>query len=132
MSNKALTWSLIAVVIIAVIGLFTPMRLAPSVAGTRAPNGLSADNTLPVAGQVRGTTLTITGAAALAAATLSGTLTQSTSNTATTTAALGCIQTVATSTVTPIRLEFGAVSAATTTFGSAGIGSVVWRYGTCP
>lgn len=44
-------------------------------AGTRFPNGISADNTSPSAGEVRGTTLTTTGAATLGgAATLSSTL----------------------------------------------------------
>ena len=33
--------------------------------GTRFPNGLSADSTSPIAGEVRGTTLTVTGAATI-------------------------------------------------------------------
>lgn len=51
-------------------------------AGTRFPNGISADTTSPTAGQVRGTTLTITGAGTIGstlgitgAATLSSSLT---------------------------------------------------------
>jgi len=44
--------------------------------GTRFPSGLSADGTSPIAGEVRGTTLTITGAQTLTGATtLSSTLT---------------------------------------------------------
>lgn len=39
--------------------------------GTRFPNGLSTDSTSPVAGQVRGSTLTITGAASTGALTVS-------------------------------------------------------------
>lgn len=46
--------------------------------GTRFPNGLSADSTSPSAGEVRGTTLTITGAA-----TLSGEITLGNCGTAT-------------------------------------------------
>jgi len=56
--------------------------------GTRFPNGISADTTSPSAGQVRGTTLTITGASTLTgASTFSGTL----SNTAAT-STLGCLR----------------------------------------
>jgi len=43
-------------------------------AGTRFPNGISADTTSPSAGQVRGTTLTTTGAATLASASVTGNL----------------------------------------------------------
>lgn len=41
-------------------------------AGTRFPNGISADSTSPSAGQVRGTTLTTTGAATLASLSVTG------------------------------------------------------------
>ena len=46
-------------------------------AGTRFPNGISADSTSPSAGEVRGTTLTSTGAATLASAIVSGATTLS-------------------------------------------------------
>lgn len=62
-------------------------------------------------------------------------LTVNTSNTATSTTSVGCIQTTATSTATAIRLTFSLPSqnaATTTTQGGASIGNVVWQYGTCP
>ncbi len=99
--------------------------------GTRMPNGISADTTSPIAGQVRGTTLTSTGLATLASATVTGTLTQSTTNAATTSAALGCIQTTATSTATPIRFLIG-TSGATTTVSGTSQGVITWGYGSCP
>ena len=68
-------------------------------------------------------------------ATLSGDITQSTSNTSTTTFAGGCIQTTATSTDTPVRF----VLQATTTIGNSVQGSsatnnfvVLAQYGSCP
>ena len=54
-----------------------------------------------------------------------------TSNTATSTATLGCVQTVATSTATPIRLLFTASTTATAISGTQA-GFVLWGYGTCP
>lgn len=64
----------------------------------------------------------------------SGDLSVVTTNAATSSAALGCIQTVATSTATAIKLIPGSInSAATSTFtaGSNG-GFLTWQYGTCP
>ena len=60
-----------------------------------------------------------------------------TSNSATSSAAFGCIQGVATSTATPIHLEFSTTtSLATFTGGLAPTGTlgggVSWRYGACP
>lgn len=76
MEQKAPKWPLIAIAIIAVLGLFMPLKdVSFGATGTRYPNGISADSTSPSAGQVRGTTLTITGASTQAAATLSGLLT---------------------------------------------------------
>lgn len=63
----------------------------------------------------------------------SGGLTLTTSDSATSTASLGCIQTTATSTATAIRLVFGNnISASTTYRGSNSVGIVYWQYGTCP
>lgn len=60
---------MVALVILAIInlapmvfGLFSGPALG---AGTRYPNGISADTTSPTTGQVRGTTLTVTGTATL-------------------------------------------------------------------
>lgn len=66
-----------------------------------------------------------------------GNITQPTTNSATTTIIVGCIQAYATSTATAVRLEFGAAAiaaASSTTFrtGAAiGQGQVLWAYGTC-
>ena len=52
---------LVALVILAItslLPLFSPQSFGAS--GTRFPNGLSADTTSPIVGEVRGTTLTIT------------------------------------------------------------------------
>src|SRR3989338_10564925 len=65
--------------------------------------------------------------------TSSGTVWVTTSDSATSTVSLGCIQTTATSTLTPIKLSIGAASTtAGTTFGAAADGFVTWTYGTCP
>lgn len=53
-----------------------------------------------------------------------------TSNTATSSFAVGCIQTTATSTLTPIRFLYN--TQATTSITGVGQGVVVWGYGTCP
>lgn len=120
MTNKNLTIGLVIAMIIAVGGYFFPqIQASLGASGTRFPNGISADSTSPSAGQVRGTTLTTTGAS-----TLGGTVTVTTSNTATSTLIVGCIQTYATSTATAIR-----ISATTTAAGGSMLYSV---FGTCP
>jgi len=58
-----------------------------------------------------------------------GTLTVSTSNTATSTIAVGCIQSYATSTATSLRLQFTASTTAPTN--GSGVIPVI-SYGTCP
>lgn len=66
-------------------------------------------------------------------ATFGGDLTITTSNAATSTASVGCIQTTATSTATPIRLTIGSTPQATTTFkGTTSNFFVLAQYGTCP
>lgn len=65
------TVALIAIVL--VLGFSSSPSFGAS--GTRFPNGVSADTTSPITGEVRGTTLTITGASTLTGAlTLSSTL----------------------------------------------------------
>lgn len=60
-------------------------------------------------------------------------LTVNTSNTSTSTTALGCIQTYATSTAQPIRLEFStSTPLASENIGTVANGTVAWRFGTCP
>lgn len=65
------------------------------------------------------------------AAVLGAGLTVTTSNTATSTTILGCTQTYATSTASPIRLLFTASTTATAISGTQA-GFVLWGYGTCP
>ena len=98
--------------------------------GTRFPNGLSADSTSPVAGELRGADLTLTDDAVIAG----GSLTVTTTNAATSTTAVGCIQTVATSTATAIRLIIGTPNTAASSSASTAInaGFVNWGYGSCP
>jgi len=65
---------LIGIVLISMLvgGNNQPVQIQgdPVGSGTRFPNGLSADGTSPSAGQVRGTTLTVTGAATIATTTI--------------------------------------------------------------
>lgn len=82
-------------------------------------------------------TLTVGGASTLTGdVTLSGgngALTLTTSNSATSTATVGCYQTYATSTATAVRITFGTNAWATsTTQGSNANGLVAWQYGSCP
>jgi hypothetical protein len=67
----------------------------------------------------------------------SGNVTQSNSLATSTIKGVGCIQSYATSTATPVRLEFSTTTSLATFTGgaapSAGLGGgVSWRYGTCP
>lgn len=62
----------------------------------------------------------------------SGNITQPTSNSATSTAAVGCIQTTATSTATPIRLVISNSGATSTFAAGAASGVVAWQFGNCP
>lgn len=61
----------------------------------------------------------------------SGTFQVPTTNTATSTTKVGCVQTTATSTATPIHLEFNTTSS-TSTINGASSGIVAWKYGACP
>lgn len=57
--------------------------------------------------------------------------TLTTSNTSTSTASVGCIQTTATSTATPIRFLIHSTTTPSTISGVAS-GYVAWGYGSCP
>jgi hypothetical protein len=85
--------------------------------GTRFPNGVSADTTSPVAGELRGATLNLTGDGAVSG----GTLNVVTSNTATSTVIGGCFEFYATSTATAHKFQ-----ASTTP------GIMYSQYGACP
>lgn len=65
-----------------------------------------------------------------AGATILSGLNVTTSNTATSSTVVGCVQTTATSTATPIRFLY--TTSATTTVSGTASGSVAWGYGTCP
>lgn len=73
-TNIAIILAVIAIVIgsLAMVGGNSSQPLG---AGTRFPNGISTDATSPTSGQIRGTTLTLTGAS-----TLSGISTQATTS----------------------------------------------------
>lgn len=60
LGQAALTAILVSVMLF-VTGLVGNQSASDDLAGTRFPNGLSADGTEPSAGEVRGTTLTVTG-----------------------------------------------------------------------
>lgn len=105
--------------------------------GSRFPNGISADSTSPNSGQVRGTTLTVTGASTLTGdATFGGgddAVIITHTNTATSSLEVGCIQGYATSTATAVRMAFGSIATTSTLHGGGdSIGHVMWQYGTCP
>lgn len=129
-SYLALGASLVAVVI-AIGGYFFPnvpvfkeVNETLGAMGTRFPNGLSTNSTSPDVGELQTTTLEVDSTSSLEGdVTLGGgasALTITTTNTATSSLKVGCIDTHATSTQTPIRLS------ATTTPGIA-----YWSYGLC-
>ncbi|MDO8728761.1 MAG: hypothetical protein Q7K26_02595 [bacterium] len=97
-------------------------------ATTTATNGnIATAGTLAVTG-----TSVLTGDVTMSGG--SGALVITTSNSATSTIQVGCVQMYATSTDTAVRLTFGlpGQEATTTTQGAASIGNVVWQYGSCP
>ena len=136
MNNKSNTVALVAlgIAIIALILSFTggTDTRALGSTGTRFPNGLSADSTSPAAGELRGADLTLTDDATITddLTVNGGTFTLTTSNTATSSAVIGCMQFYATSTATAGHLEFNTQS--TTTINGASAGTVAWKYGGCP
>lgn len=110
MTNKSLTVGLIAVLIIAIGGYFCPST--KGVFGAASPNDVQATNYNELTANA---------------------LTVNTSNTATSTASVGCVQTYATSTATPIHLEYSTTTVlASYNLGTVASGGVAWRYGACP
>lgn len=95
---------------------------------------LQASSTLQATGATTlFSTLTVSGDATLSGG--SGALTLTTTNAATSTATIGCVQTYATSTETPVRLELTTSAVSTTTHRQAAAqigGTMVWIFGTCP
>jgi hypothetical protein len=136
MSNSQLTVGLIAVAIIAITGLFFPQL--PSKFGqildTMTTDYFNA-KTNDGGGnyQIGGTV--VHSATVLKTLTAGGTLTVTTSNTATSTAVIGCVQTYATSTATPIKELYTLAAQNVATSTNQGVNSngyVVWAYGACP
>ena len=95
--------------------------------GTRFPNGISADTTSPVAGEVRGTDLTITDDATISG----GVLSVPTASGATSTITVGCVEAYATSSATKIRYVYNTSATTTTINGATVVGGVFWAYGSC-
>jgi len=108
--NKIITW---------VIGVVAILALVVSIG-----NAVGGSNqSVPLGGTTNFDDLTLGG----------GTLKVTTSNTATSTAIVGCIQTYATSTATAVRLVVGSIATSSTSYdGTNTVGLIGWRYGTCP
>ena len=91
----------------------------------------SAGNIAATAGTLTvGGVSTLTGDVTLSGG--NGALVVTTSNSATSTVSVGCIQTYATSTATSVHLEFHASSSLANSTNGATAGLVVWKYGNCP
>jgi len=139
-SNFALVVALVAV-IIASLAYFKASDFKFGATGTRFPNGVSADTTSPVAGELRGDDLTLDDDATITDdLTVNGGAVEITSsNAATSSLTVGCRDGYATSTETPIKyMLFSSstlyVSGATvsTNFGGGTMrGLVLWGYGSC-
>lgn len=123
--NKTLIYGGILVAIVIATGSYFFPQTSEKVGGTRFPNGISADSTSPLDGEVRGTDLTITDDATISG----GVLSVPTSLGATSTLTVGRIQTYATSSATRICIDFN--TQATTTIAGTARGVVTWFYGGC-
>lgn len=112
MNNTSKVW-LGIVTVIAIVGLFTGV-------GRSAPAQLGAEGDTNLTNLVLDGDLTVGDDATISG----GSLSLTTSNTATSTLVVGCIQTTATSTASPIKI----VPVASTT----AAGYFIWQFGTCP
>lgn len=117
--KKYLPYIALVISVVALVSVLVSNNQSNSVgaSGSRFPSGISADSTSPSAGQIRGATLTTTGDATIGG----GTLNVTTSNTATSTVVVGCIEFYATSTETAQKFQ-----ASTTP------GFMFSVYGSCP
>jgi hypothetical protein len=129
----------IASVVLAVLGGVFAISLVASAVTTISTAITTAGNITTTAGNIEATagTLTVGGTSVLTGdVTLSGgsgALVITTSNSATSTLQVGCIQTYATSTATAVRLVLSSAASSTATFGAGNaVGGVSWNYGTCP
>lgn len=114
-------------IVIALVGFF-PTGSDDLGAGTRFPNGISADSTAPSAGQVRGTTLLTTGNVTLGDG--GDSVTIATAANATSSLTVGCINYYATSSATAGKLVF--VDSATSSINGTAAGLLGFKYGSCP
>lgn len=125
MSNKTLTIGLVAVAIMAFGAYFFPQVKSALSVGTACDQITCIDGGLRITNGPLESTGDVTASG--------GTINISTSNTATSTLVVGCIQTTATSTASPVKLVVTAISTTTTTFGNGTTGfAVVAAFGTCP
>lgn len=135
-SEQKLWLAVVAVAIIAVTALFLPLSggLSFGASGTRMPNGISADTTSPVAGELRGADLTLTDDAVITddVTINGGSVVVTTTQLATSTVNYGCWQRIATSTETPIRSRLVASTTPNLLNGGTGQFLLVFQYGTCP
>ena len=120
--NKIITWIIGGIATIALVissvALVSDNQSTPSTVGGSTADNWSVGGNLSVAG-----TSAFTGDATVSG----GTLNVTTSNTATSTAIIGCVQTYATSTATPWR------SIASSTATIEGVdGVMLLQYGSCP
>ena len=156
MSNtKLIGWIAVGALILSVFGLFMPglptkELLTGDIAGApggmlveqydpywQYNDGLKSEKAITLSGAngditsgddiTAGDDLTVTDDLTISG----GRLDLTTTNTATSTLAVGCIQTTATSTATAIRMLFHATTTPSTALGVAS-GFVAWGYGSCP
>lgn len=123
--EKLNKFSGVIAIVAVLIAIFAWNSKSSSFGGTRFPQGLSADSTSPVAGEVRGTDLTITDDATISG----GVLSVPTGAGATSTLTIGRIHMYATSSATQICIDFN--TQATTTIAGTANGAVTWKYGSC-
>jgi hypothetical protein len=142
--NKIHEWvnsaGILAILILVLVG---GQSAAFGASGTRFPNGLSTNSTSPVAGELQTTTLEVDSTASFeSTATFTGDVTLNggddgliitTTNSATSSIEVGCIQMYATSTASPWRLAFSSIASTTALYGG-GTSDVAMmaQYGTCP
>lgn len=128
MIEKIKEWSGVVALVILAIMILPSLFTNPTFGGgTRYPNGISADTTSPVAGEVRGTDLTITDDATISG----GVLNVPTAANATSTATVGCVNSYPTSSATVIHLAYNTTSSTSTVEGQSN-GMVGFKYGICP
>lgn len=123
-SNIFAVVTALVAVIIAIGGYFLPPTgFGVFVDGDTNVTNLVADGDITV-----GDDLTVTDDVTISG----GALSIPTTNAATSSTSLGCIQTTATSTATPIRFVIGTSVISTTTPAGNSQGIVAWQYGSCP